>query len=68
MSNLMRVLGTEAVQDPTKIEAHVRKQVQMCYSVIIIRVYTNQCDQRGERVRVRDVKRTPSQDTIAILN
>jgi len=27
MSNLMRVLGTEAVQDPTKIEAHVRKQM-----------------------------------------
>ena len=29
MSNLMRVLGTEAVQDPTKIEAHVRKQVNI---------------------------------------
>ncbi|XP_059094807.1 U4/U6 small nuclear ribonucleoprotein Prp3-like isoform X2 [Tigriopus californicus] len=27
MSNLMRVLGTEAVQDPTKIEAHVRAQM-----------------------------------------
>ena len=27
MSNLMRVLGTEAVQDPTKVEAHVRAQV-----------------------------------------
>ena len=27
MSNLMRVLGTEAVQDPTKLEAHVRKQM-----------------------------------------
>ena len=25
MSNLMRVLGTEAVQDPTKVEAHVRQ-------------------------------------------
>ncbi|XP_071098058.1 U4/U6 small nuclear ribonucleoprotein Prp3-like [Haliotis cracherodii] len=27
MANLMRVLGTEAVQDPTKIEAHVRAQM-----------------------------------------
>lgn len=27
MSNLMRVLGTEAVQDPTKVEAHVREQM-----------------------------------------
>lgn len=27
MSNLMRVLGSEAVQDPTKVEAHVRAQV-----------------------------------------
>merc|ERR1719412_773993 len=27
MSNLMRVLGTEAVQDPTKVEAAVRKQM-----------------------------------------
>lgn len=27
LSNLMRVLGSEAVQDPTKVEAHVRKQV-----------------------------------------
>lgn len=27
ISNLMRVLGTEAVQDPTKIEAHVRAQM-----------------------------------------
>ncbi|EDS26491.1 Trisn small nuclear ribonucleoprotein [Culex quinquefasciatus] len=27
ISNLMRVLGTEAVQDPTKIEAHVREQM-----------------------------------------
>uniref|UniRef100_A0A0K0DUQ7 U4/U6 small nuclear ribonucleoprotein Prp3 n=1 Tax=Strongyloides stercoralis TaxID=6248 RepID=A0A0K0DUQ7_STRER len=27
LSNLMRVLGTEAVQDPTKMEAHVKKQV-----------------------------------------
>ena len=27
MSNLMRVLGTEAVQDPTKVEAHVRAQM-----------------------------------------
>uniref|UniRef100_A0A0N5A266 U4/U6 small nuclear ribonucleoprotein Prp3 n=1 Tax=Parastrongyloides trichosuri TaxID=131310 RepID=A0A0N5A266_PARTI len=27
VSNLMRVLGTEAVQDPTKMEAHVKKQV-----------------------------------------
>jgi U4/U6 small nuclear ribonucleoprotein PRP3 len=25
--NLMRVLGTEAVQDPTKVEAHVRAQM-----------------------------------------
>ncbi|KAG4074146.1 hypothetical protein HA402_014351 [Bradysia odoriphaga] len=27
ISNLMRVLGSEAVQDPTKIEAHVREQM-----------------------------------------
>ncbi|ESO99440.1 hypothetical protein LOTGIDRAFT_186812, partial [Lottia gigantea] len=27
MANLMRVLGQEAVQDPTKIEAHVRAQM-----------------------------------------
>lgn len=27
MSNLMRVLGNEAIQDPTKIEAHVRQQM-----------------------------------------
>ncbi|CAI2348280.1 unnamed protein product [Caenorhabditis sp. 36 PRJEB53466] len=27
ISNLMRVLGNEAVQDPTKMEAHVRKQM-----------------------------------------
>ncbi|VBB25975.1 unnamed protein product [Acanthocheilonema viteae] len=27
LSNLMRVLGSDAVQDPTKIEAHVRKQM-----------------------------------------
>ncbi|CAB4065847.1 PRPF3 [Lepeophtheirus salmonis] len=27
LSNLMRVLGNEAVQDPTKVEAHVREQM-----------------------------------------
>jgi len=27
MANLMRVLGNEAVQDPTKVEAHVREQM-----------------------------------------
>ncbi|XP_054713367.1 U4/U6 small nuclear ribonucleoprotein Prp3-like [Uloborus diversus] len=27
MSNLMRVLGNQAVQDPTKVEAHVREQM-----------------------------------------
>ncbi|XP_072020292.1 LOW QUALITY PROTEIN: U4/U6 small nuclear ribonucleoprotein Prp3-like [Amphiura filiformis] len=27
MANLMRVLGSEAVQDPTKVEAHVRAQM-----------------------------------------
>ncbi|PNF24141.1 U4/U6 small nuclear ribonucleoprotein Prp3 [Cryptotermes secundus] len=27
ISNLMRVLGTEAVRDPTKVEAHVREQM-----------------------------------------
>lgn len=27
MSNLMRVLGNEAIQDPTKVEAHVREQM-----------------------------------------
>ena len=27
MSNLMRVLGNEAIQDPTKVEAHVRAQM-----------------------------------------
>lgn len=28
MSNMMRVLGQQAVQDPTKIEAHVREQME----------------------------------------
>lgn len=38
MANLMRVLGTDAVQDPTKVEAHVRAQMAKrqkyvyCYS------------------------------------
>ena len=27
ISNLMRVLGSEAVQDPTKVEAYVRSQM-----------------------------------------
>ena len=27
ISNLMRVLGSEAIQDPTKVEAHVRAQM-----------------------------------------
>lgn len=27
ISNLMRVLASEAVQDPTKVEAHVRAQM-----------------------------------------
>ena len=27
MANLMRVLGNEAIQDPTKVEAHVRAQM-----------------------------------------
>ncbi|VDK68612.1 unnamed protein product [Litomosoides sigmodontis] len=27
LSNLMRVLGSDAIQDPTKVEAHVRRQV-----------------------------------------
>lgn len=27
MSNMMRVLGQQAVQDPTKIEAHVKEQM-----------------------------------------
>lgn len=27
MSNMMRVLGQQAIQDPTKIEAHVREQM-----------------------------------------
>lgn len=27
ISNLMRVLGNEAIQDPTKVEAHVRAQM-----------------------------------------
>ncbi|WKX98488.1 hypothetical protein Q1695_013849 [Nippostrongylus brasiliensis] len=27
ISNLMRVLGSDAIQDPTKMEAHVRKQM-----------------------------------------
>lgn len=27
MANLMRVLGTEAVLDPTKMEKHVREQM-----------------------------------------
>jgi len=28
ISNLMRVLGSQAIQDPTKIEAHVREQMK----------------------------------------
>lgn len=28
ISNLMRVLGEEAIQDPTKVEARVRKEMQ----------------------------------------
>ena len=28
LANLMRVLGSEAVQDPTKVEAHVRAQME----------------------------------------
>lgn len=28
LSNLMRVLGTEAVQDPTKMEQYVRRQME----------------------------------------
>uniref|UniRef100_A0A8C6TNL5 U4/U6 small nuclear ribonucleoprotein Prp3 n=1 Tax=Neogobius melanostomus TaxID=47308 RepID=A0A8C6TNL5_9GOBI len=31
ISNLMRVLGTEAVQDPTKVEAHVRAQMVIAF-------------------------------------
>jgi U4/U6 small nuclear ribonucleoprotein PRP3 len=27
ISSLIRILGSEAVQDPTKMEAHVRKQI-----------------------------------------
>lgn len=27
IGNLMRVLGNDAIQDPTKMEAHVRKQI-----------------------------------------
>lgn len=27
LSSLMRILGSEAVQDPTKVEAHVREQI-----------------------------------------
>jgi U4/U6 small nuclear ribonucleoprotein PRP3 len=27
ISSLIRILGREAVQDPTKMEAHVRKQI-----------------------------------------
>ncbi len=38
ISNLMRVLGSEAVQDPTKVEAHVRAQMaerQRCVCVCV---------------------------------
>ena len=36
MANLMRVLGTEAVQDPTKIEQHVRAQMEKRQRYVVI--------------------------------
>lgn len=39
MSNLMRVLGSEAVQDPTKVEAHVRAQVADRQKLVILMEY-----------------------------
>ncbi|EJW86193.1 hypothetical protein WUBG_02894 [Wuchereria bancrofti] len=61
LSNLMRVLGSDAVQDPTKVEAHVRKQMaerQRKHEV------TNQQrkltkDQRSEK-KIRKIKEDTS--------
>ena len=36
ISNLMRVLGTEAVQDPTKITAHVKAQMAERQQYVIV--------------------------------
>ena len=45
ISNLMRVLGSEAVQDPTKVEAHVRAQMaerqrSVCPQICICHLFT----------------------------
>ena len=40
----MRVLGTEAVQDPTKITAHVKAQMaERQQYVIVMYLYMYQC-------------------------
>jgi U4/U6 small nuclear ribonucleoprotein PRP3 len=61
ISNLMRVLGTEAVQDPTKIEAHVREQMAKRQRVHeeanTARKLTN--DQRRDK-KVRKIKEDTS--------
>ena len=41
MANLMRVLGTEAVQDPTKVEAHVRAQMAKRQRSAYLQLSTN---------------------------
>ncbi len=40
ISNLMRVLGTEAVQDPTKVEAHVRAQMAKRQKLVTQKAFT----------------------------
>lgn len=36
LSNMMRALGQQAVQDPTKIEAHVREQMLKRQKYVLI--------------------------------
>lgn len=48
ISNLMRVLGQQAIQDPTKMEAYVRnqmaKRLRYFYKFILFLVITNLID------------------------
>ena len=41
MANLMRVLGTDAVQDPTKVEAHVRAQMAKRQKYVYLFTWTS---------------------------
>ncbi|KAJ3349413.1 hypothetical protein HDU83_000569 [Entophlyctis luteolus] len=60
ISNLMRVLGTEAVQDPTKIEAVVRQQMrarQLQHQKYIAEHKLTK-EQRRERTRLKYIENT----------